>query len=108
MRTVKDIINLLSALNQEDEIWCMWVDKNELIDIIVDTDYTDNEGNPIEVNKELINNEFLNEVMSSVDNADYVWDRFSEELRDETRNKYEHIINKVVEAKEDTDLWDKE
>jgi hypothetical protein len=108
VRTVKDIINLLSALNQEDKIWCMWVDKNELIDILRDTDYTDNEGNPIELNKELINNEFLDAVMSSVDNADYVWDRFGEELRDETRNKYEHIINKVVEAKEDTDLWDKE
>lgn len=108
MRTVKDIINLLSALNQEDEIWCMWVDKNELMDIINDTDYTDKEGNAIELKKELINNEFLNDVMSSVDNADYVWDRFSEELRDETRNKYERLINKVDEAKEDTDLWDKE
>lgn len=108
MRTVKDIIHILSALNQEDEIWCLWVDKNELIDIINDTDYTDNEGNAIELKKELINNEFLNDVMSSVDNADYVWERFNDELRDETRNKYETLINKVDEAKEDTDLWDKE
>jgi len=108
VRTVKEIIHILSALNQDDKIWAIWVDKNELIDIIQDTDYTDSDGNPIELKKELINNEFLNDVMSSVDNADYVWDRFNDELRDETRNKYEHIINKVVEAKEDTDLWDKE
>jgi|LakMenE01Jun11ns_1017448.scaffolds.fasta_scaffold8682709_2 hypothetical protein len=108
MRTVKEIIHILSALNQDDKIWAIWVDKNELIDIIQDTDYTDSDGNPIELNKELINNEFLDDVMSSVDSADYVWDRFNDELRDETRTKYEHIINKVVEAKEDTDLWDKE
>jgi len=108
MRTVKEMIDILSSLNQNDKIWCIWIEKNELIDIIQDTDYTDKEGNAIELNKELINNEFLSDVMGSVDSADYVWERFDEELRDETRNKYEALLAKLDEAKDDTDLWDKE
>jgi hypothetical protein len=108
MRTVKDIIDILSALNQEDEIWCMWVDKNELIDILENTEYTDNLGNPIEVDKGLITNSFLHDVMANVDSADYVWDRFHEELTESTRDKYEVLIQDKMEAIEDTDLWDKE
>ena len=46
--------------------------------------------------------------MSSVDNSDYVWDRFADEVRDEARNKWEKLHEKITEAKEDTDLWDKE
>jgi hypothetical protein len=105
MRTVKDIINLLSQLNQDDQIWAIWVDKNELIDILKDTDYTDKDGNPIELDTGIVNNSFLDEVMSSVDSADYVWDRFNDELRDETRNKYERVLEQINEDKE---LWDKE
>jgi hypothetical protein len=105
MRTVKDIINLLSQLNQDDKIWAIWVDKNELIDILKDTDYTDKDGNPIELDTGIVSNSFLDEVMSSVDSADYVWDRFNDELRDETRNKYERVLAQIDEDKE---LWDKE
>ena len=108
MRTVKEIIDLLSNLNPNDKVWAIWVDKNELIDIIQDTDYQDKEGNSIELDEKLINNDFLSDVMSSVDNADYVWDRFNEELRDETRSKYEALLEELDKAKEDTNLWDKE
>jgi len=108
MRTVKEIINLLSELNQDDEIWAIWVDKNELIDILVETDYTDNLGNSIEVDKSLITNSFLHDVMANVDSADYVWDRFHEELTESTRDKYEVLIQDKMEATEDTELWDKE
>lgn len=108
MRTVKEIIDLLSNLKEDDVIWAIWVDKNELIDIINDTEYTDKEGNPIELNEALITNDFLHDVMAGVDNADYVWDRFNEELRDDTRNKYEQVLAELDKAKDDTDLWDKE
>jgi hypothetical protein len=108
MRTVKEVMELLSMLNQDDKIWAIWVDKNELIDIINDTDYTDEKGNPIVLDKKLITNDFLSDVMSGVDNADYVWERFDEEIRDETRNKYEQVLAELDKAKDDTDLWDKE
>lgn len=108
MRTVKEVINLLSELNQDDEIWATWVGKSDLIDIIVETDYTDNLGNSIELDENLITNSFLHDVMASVDNAEYVWDKFHEELTDSTRDKYEGLIHNKMEAVEDTELWDTE
>lgn len=108
MRTVKEVMGLLSMLNQDDKIWAIWVDKNDLIDIINDTDYTDEKGNSIVLDKKLITNDFLSDVMGCVDNADYVWERFDEEIRDETRSKYEEILAELDKAKEDTELWDKE
>jgi hypothetical protein len=108
MRTVKEIMDILSTRNQNEYLWCMWVDKEEMIDIIEETDYTDNLGNPIEIDRNLFSDTFYSHVMRSVDSADYVWDRFAEDLRDTTRTEYEKLINDKMEAIEDTDLWDKE
>lgn len=108
MRTVKEVIDYLSALNQDDKIWAIWVDKEELAQIITDTEYEDENGNLIEVKPKEISNDFLEDVMQSVDNAEYVWDRFSDEVRDEARSQWEKIHAKITEAKEDADLWDKE
>lgn len=109
MRTVKEVIDYLSTLNQDDKIWAIWVDKEELAQIITDTEYEDENGNLLEVKPKEISNDFIEDVMSSVDNADYVWDRFADEVRDEARNKWEKLHEKITEAKEDdTDLWDKE
>lgn len=108
MRTVKEVIDVLSALNQDDKIWAIWVDKEELAQILTDGEYEDENGNLIEITPKEITNDFIEEVMGSVDNSDYVWDRFSDEVRDTTREKWETLNEKVNEAKEDTDLWDKE
>jgi hypothetical protein len=108
MRTVKEVIDYLSALNQDDKIWAIWVDKEELAQILTDQEYEDENGNLIEVKPKEITNDFLEDVMRSVDNADYVWERFSEEVRDEARSRWEEEHNELEEAKEDTDLWDKE
>lgn len=108
MRTVKEVIDVLSALNQDDKIWAIWVDKEELAQILTDGEYEDENGNLIEVTPKEITNDFIEEVMGSVDNSDYVWDRFADEVRDTTREKWETLNEKVNEAKEDTDLWDKE
>lgn len=108
MRTVKEVIDYLSGFNQDDKIWAIWVDKEELAQIITDTEYEDENGNLLEVSPKDISNDFLEDVMQSVDNSDYVWDRFADEVRDEARNKWEKLHEKITEAKEDTDLWDKE
>jgi hypothetical protein len=108
MRTVKEVIDQLSTLNQNDKIWCIWVDKEELAQIITDCEYEDEDGNLLEVNQKEISNDFIEDVMGSVDNSDSVWDRFADEVRDETRSKWEELHEKITEAKEDTDLWDKE
>ena len=108
MRTVKELMHILSALNQDDKIWAIWVDKEELAQILTDCEYEDENGNLLEVKPKEISNDFIEDVMQSVDNAEYVWDRFADELRDTTRDKWEELHNKITEAKEDTDLWDKE
>lgn len=108
MRTVKEVIEQLSTLNQNDKIWCIWVDKEELAQVITDSEYEDENGNLLEVKPKEISNDFLEDVMRSIDNAEYVWDRFADEVRDTTRDKWETLHNQITEAKEDTDLWDKE
>ena len=108
MRTVKEVIDVLSTLNQDDKIWAIWVDKEELAQILTDGEYEDENGNLVEVTPKEITNDFIEDVMQSVDNSDYVWDRFADEVRDTTREKWETLHEKITEAKEDTDLWDKE
>jgi hypothetical protein len=108
VRTVKEVIDQLSTLNQNDKIWCIWVDKEELAQILTDCEYEDENGNLLEVKPKEISNDFIQDVMGSVDNSDSVWDRFADEVRDETRSKWEALHEKIAEAKEDTDLWDKE
>jgi hypothetical protein len=108
MKTVKEVIDILSALNQDDKIWAIWVDKEEIAQVITDFEYEDENGNLLEVTPKEITNDFLEDVMGVVDSAEYVWDRFADELRDVTRDKWEELHNKITEAKEDTDLWDKE
>lgn len=108
MRTVKEVIDVLSALNQDDKIWCIWVDKEELAQTLTDQEYEDENGNLVEVTPKEITNDFIEDVMRSVDNSDFLWDRFSEEVRDEARSNWETLHEKITEAKEDTDLWDKE
>ncbi|CAB4166994.1 hypothetical protein UFOVP964_93 [uncultured Caudovirales phage] len=108
MRTVKEVIDMLSALNQDDKIWAIWVDKEELAQIITDAEYEDENGNLLEVTTKEISNDFLEDVMGSVDNAEYVWDRFADELRDETQSKWQSLHQEITEAKEDVNLWDKE
>jgi hypothetical protein len=101
MKTVKEVIDILSALNQDDKIWAIWVDKEEIAQVITDFEYDDENGNLLEVTPKEITNDFLEEVMGSVDNAEYVWDRFADELRDVTRDKWEELHNKITEAKEE-------
>jgi hypothetical protein len=108
MRTVKEVIDILSELNQDDKVWAIWVDKEELAQILTDYEYEDEDGNLVEITPKEISNDFIEDVMQSVDNAEYVWDRFADELRDTTRDKWEALHHKIAEAKEDTDLWDKE
>jgi|Wag4MinimDraft_6_1082665.scaffolds.fasta_scaffold56365_2 hypothetical protein len=108
MRTVKEVIDVLSALNQDDKIWCIWVDKEELAQILTDCEYEDEDGNLVVVKPKELSNDFIEDVMQSVDNSDHVWDRFADEVRDETRSKWEALHEQIAEAKEDTELWDKE
>jgi len=106
MHTAKKLIEIFSQLEPDEEVWCIWETKGDLAEIINETEYEDKEGNLIEATKSDISKDFYQNVMSSLDNADYVWERFSEELRDSARHEFEKLLAEKEKAKEDSHLWD--
>ena len=112
MKTAKQLAEIFSNMNPDEKVWCIWVDRDELISIINDTEMSDENDNLITVDKDVITEDFHDEVMSSVDNAEYVWDRFNEELKDTTRDKFNSFLEEQKKLAEeellDKDLWDTE
>jgi hypothetical protein len=112
MRTAKELAKIFSNMNPDEKVWCIWVDRDELISIINDSEMSDENDNLITVDKDVITEDFHDEVMSSVDNAEYVWDRFNEELNDTTRDKFNSFLEEQKKLAEeellDKDLWDTE
>jgi hypothetical protein len=112
MRTAKELAKIFSNMSPDEKVWCIWVDRDELISIINDSEMSDENDNLITVDKDVITEDFHDEVMSSVDNAEYVWDRFNEELNDTTRDKFNDLLEEQKKLAEeeliDKDLWDTE
>jgi hypothetical protein len=112
MRTAKELVTIFSNMNPDEKVWCIWVDRDELIAIINDSEMSDENDNLITVDKDVITEDFIYEVMSSVDSAEYVWDRFNEELNDTTRDKFNDLLEEQKKLAEeeliDKDLWDTE
>ena len=46
--------------------------------------------------------------MSRVDNADYVWERFNDDLRETTIEKFKESIVEEINAQLEADLWEGE
>ena len=112
MRTAKELAKIFSDMNPDEKVWCIWVDRDELIDTINNSEMSDETDELITVDRDVITEDFLYEVMNSVDNAEYVWDRFNEELNDTTRDKFNSFLEEQKKLAEeellDKDLWDTE
>ena len=112
MRTAKELATIFSNMNPDEKVWCIWVDRDELIDTINNSEILDETDELITVDRDVITEDFLYEVMNSVDNAEYVWDRFNEELNDTTRDKFNDLLEEQKKLAEeeliDKDLWDTE
>jgi hypothetical protein len=112
MRTAKELAKIFSDMNPDEKVWCIWVDRDELIDTINNSEILDETDELITVDRDVITEDFLYEVMNSVDNAEYVWDRFNEELNDTTRDKFNDLLEEQKKLAEeeliDKDLWDTE
>jgi len=108
MKTAKQLVELFSEMNPDDKVWCNWVTKDEVVDTINNYEYEDKEGNLIEVDKDMISDEFFERVMNSVDSNDSLWDRFYEDLNDTCHDYFSELVESIEEAKEDKELWDKE
>ena len=112
MRTAKELAKIFSDMKPDEKVWCIWVDRDELIDTINNSEMSDETDELITVDRDVITEDFLYEVMNSVDNAEYVWDRFNEELNDTTRDKLNDLLEEQKKLAEeellDKDLWDTE
>ena len=112
MRTAKELAKIFSEMHPDEKVWCIWVDRDELIDTINNSEMSDETDELITVDRDVITEDFLYEVMNSVDNAEYVWDRFNEELTDTTKDKFYNLLEEQKKLAEeellDKDLWDTE
>jgi hypothetical protein len=108
MRTTEEMIKILSRLDPKEPLWCIWVNKAELVEIINDSELTDETDNFIKVDKDSLSDDFFSDVMTSVDNADYVWERFNDDLRETTIEKFKDSIVEEINAQIEADLWEGE
>ena len=102
---VKDLIKNLKQLKPDDEIWASWVSRDDIEQEFANFEFEDSNGNLIDTDK-YVTNDVITEVTSSLTDDDYLWERFSETLRETCQEVLERLINSVNEAEEDTDLWD--
>ena len=108
MKSAEEIIKILSKFDPKEPLWFMWVNKEELVEIINDSELTDETDNFIKVDKDSLSDDFFDDVMSRVDNADYVWERFNDDLRETTIEKFKESIVEEINAQLEADLWEGE
>jgi hypothetical protein len=112
MRTAKELAKIFSDMNPDETVWCIWVDRDELVATINDSEMTDHNDELVTVDKDVITQEFYESVMSRIDGNDSIWDRFNEDLNDVTRDRFVDFLEeqKKLEEEEELekDLWDKE
>jgi hypothetical protein len=97
-------VEIFRVMNPDDEVWLTYVTKNDVEENFSDLGLEDEQGNLLDV-KPFVTNNTVERITSSLDNDDYLWERFNDTFRD-TCNE---VLNELVdEVKEDTELWDTE
>ena len=103
----KEIIEILSKLNPDEEVWATWITKETIINSAKDYELTDEDDKLIDVETLLVNYlDLVKEITNEVDNDDYLWERFNESVDEATKNLIIELSKERTEAVEDTDLWD--
>lgn len=101
---VKEVIEMLSAMKPDDDVWFNYLTKDDVLDNFVEREYTDKDGNQIDT-EQFVTNEALISIGQSLDNDEHVWQVFNEAFSEYCDHKLERL---VTEAEEDKELWDKE
>ena len=110
---VKEAIKHLKNLDPNDEIWITWLSKDELINNINEYGYTDENDNPIQVDRTIVTNSFAHDIWRELDTDDYLWERFNDSYSDTITEQMEKYIkensNEVSEVEVEQiekELWD--
>ena len=97
-------VEIFSSMNPDDEVWVSYVTKDDVEQTFSDLEITDENDKLIET-KQYVTNNAVKVITSSLDNDDYLWERFNETFRETCVE----VLNELIEeAKEDTELWDTE
>jgi len=97
-------VEIFSAMKPDDEVWVSYMSKNDVEEAFENQEITDENDNLIDT-KPFITNSTVEMIMGSLDNDDYLWERFNDTFTDTCVD----VLNRLLqETKEDTELWDKE
>jgi len=107
MRTAKQMAELFGALDPNEKVWCTFITKDDIRQAFSNVEYTDENDELIETDG-FVTDEVMEQVVTSIDNDEYLWERFNENYNETCREIIAEIFSKKEKAKEDKDLWDKE
>ena len=97
-------VEIFSAMKPDDEVWVSYMSKNDVEEAFENQEITDENDNLIDT-KPFITNSTVEMIMGSLDNDDYLWERFNDTFTDTCVE----VLNRLLqEVKDDTELWDKE
>ena len=100
----KEAVEIFSGMNPDDEVWITFMSKEDVAEAFEGQEITDENDNLIDTTP-FITNGTVEMVMLSMDNDDYLWERFNDTFTDTCVE----VLNKLLqEVKDDTELWDKE
>ena len=100
-------VEIFSAMNADDEVWITYVTKDDVEENFSDFGLEDEQGNLLDV-KPFVTNDTVIDVVRSLDNDDYLWERFNENFRDTCNEVLNELIAEKKKAETDDELWDKE
>ena len=100
-------VEIFSGMNPDDEVWITYVTKDDVEETFSDFALEDEQGNLLDV-KPFVTSNTVENVTRSLDDDDYLWERFNENLRDTCSQVLNELIAEKKQAEEDTELWDKE
>ncbi len=100
-------VEIFSGMNPDDEVWLTYVTKDDVEENFSDFGLEDEQGNLIDI-KPFVTSDTVERVTSSIDNDDYLWERFNESFRDSCSEVLNELVGEKKEAEEDTELWDTE
>ena len=97
-------VEIFSMMNPDDEVWVNYMSKDDVEEAFENQEVTDENDNLIDT-KQFVTNSVVEGIMESLNNDDFLWERFNETFTDTCVD----VLNKLLhEAKEDMELWDKE
>ena len=100
-------VEIFSALNPNDEVWVSYMTKGDVQEAFSNAEMTDENDELIETDN-LVTNDVVKRITQSLDDDDYLWERFNENFNDTCRDVLIDILDEKKKAEADDELWDKE